>query len=364
VETDDDDLGAVQVGVEIGIHIGVGGQVEQVVGAHGREAVGQVRERGVQREQVGVGVREDQEAGAGARGSAAVVLDGQPVRPSLPVEVRELTVGKRGRWREIRLGGDHLLDVVVDREHGRLVVDRVEEDRAAVVDQLDDVGEGARSQATADREVDGVAQAPAFPLAVVQLGGDGSVTTLRVATASAGADEQLALLTEHIDHLAVCPDHHVTHERLQPCAREKPAGVRVAGGHEAVGRPGSRGRAVDRVAAGALALPRAGSQLRVSAGFAPASPAHRDKGSIAQRAGEAQPFGLDSASHRRCGSSASETTGPARRVTGAQCYRVTFQRRPRCRGTTDQSRRRTDRQRGSNSGVTPLISLDWCFTPL
>ena len=88
-----------------------------------------------------------------------------------------------------------------------------------------DVGQRAGTQAAALREVDAVAQAPALPLVVIQVGRHRGVPVLRPPAAAPGtADEELARPTGHVDGAAIRAQDQVPFSRghalvLDPCLR-------------------------------------------------------------------------------------------------------------------------------------------------
>src|SRR5581483_11088936 len=135
--------------------------------------------------------------------------------PRLPVERAEVVRREPGRRRQVRLRRDHLLDVVVQREHLLLGVERVEPDRPPVEQHQDDVRERARPEAAALRQVDGVAQLPPLPLVVVELARHAGVATFDVAAASPmRADQDLPDLPRDVDELTV----HACDEVARPAA--------------------------------------------------------------------------------------------------------------------------------------------------
>ncbi len=139
-----------------------------------------------------------------------MVVDRLTIRARLPGGRRELKRGERGRHRDARVGLEHGVDVVVEREHERLGVDGVEPERLALEEEQDHVGQRARAKAAADGEVHHVAEPPALPLVVVKVGGHRREPIVGAAAAAAGgADEELAARAGHVDEAPVRPDDQV-----------------------------------------------------------------------------------------------------------------------------------------------------------
>ena len=138
------------------------------------------------------------------------IVHGLAIRARLPGGSGELKRGQRGRRRQAGVGVQHRLDVVVERQHQRLGVHRVEPQRLAVEEEQDHVGQGAGAEAAADGQVHDVAEPAALPLVVVELGGHRREAILGApAAAAGGADEELAARPGHVDQPAVGPDDEI-----------------------------------------------------------------------------------------------------------------------------------------------------------
>ena len=139
-----------------------------------------------------------------------MVVHGLAIGTRLPGGRRELNLGERGRRRQAGVGVQHRLDVVVERQHQRLGVDGVEPQRLAVEEQQHHVGQRTGAKAAADGEVHDVAEPPALPLVVVEVGGHRRESVLRApAAAPGGAHEELAARASHVDEAPVRPDDEV-----------------------------------------------------------------------------------------------------------------------------------------------------------
>src|SRR5581483_6285372 len=165
-----------------------------------------------------MGVGEEEEALGNdlqaARTSRAAVVQVLAIRAVLPGEAGEVVVGQVWRRGEVGIGLQHPIDVVKEGQDLLLGVQRVEEDGAAVEQQQRHVGERAGPQAAALGEMDAVAQLPPLPLLVIEVHRDRGVAAIRVAAAAAsGADEQVALLADHVDGLAIGAEDEVAPQR-------------------------------------------------------------------------------------------------------------------------------------------------------
>ena len=150
-------------------------------------------------------------AGVGlAPAPEAGVVHRLAVGTRLPGGGGELVRGEGRRRRQAGVGVQHGLDVIVEGDRERVRVDRVEPLRLAVEEQERHVGEGARSEAAADRQVDDVTEPPPLPLAVEGLGRDRREAVLGAAAAAAGgADEELTPEARHVDPPPVAAHHDV-----------------------------------------------------------------------------------------------------------------------------------------------------------
>src|SRR5437764_1131764 len=83
-----------------------------------------------------------------------------------------------------------------------------------VEQQQNDIGERAGAQATADGEVNLIAEAPALPLFVIEVARHLRSSAFAVsATAAVGADKQVALLAGDVDHLSIGTKNEIAGQR-------------------------------------------------------------------------------------------------------------------------------------------------------
>ena len=213
--------------------------------ADSRKAVGQIIHCPLERQQVGIGVRDEQDFIHTLR----FWIDERPVgRPAQPVAgedrllgpgvIVEGKIGQRGRRRQKAIGGNHPVEVIVDRQNLRLVVDGLEPDAASVEEYQHHVQERARPEAAAHRELDVIADLPPFIFLLVEIDKHrGFTPILASATASPGADKQVPALRCYVNRLAIIPQDTTAVLRLRN-GHKRPDLPRGVGGGAPGGRPG------------------------------------------------------------------------------------------------------------------------------
>jgi len=119
--------------------------------------------------------------------------------------------------------------VIVEREHERGGVDRVEPERLTVEQHEDDVGERAGTETAADGEMHDVTQPPALPLVVVEIRRNRGKAVAGAAAAAAGcADEDLAARARDVHEAAVGANNEVAASRGHDGSRTIRAAMRTA----------------------------------------------------------------------------------------------------------------------------------------
>ena len=140
------------------------------------------------------------------------IVHGLSVRAPFPCGGGELVGGERGRGIGPLARADDLVDPVVERTHLLVGGHGVKPRLPALEEQHDHVGERARPEATADGQVNAIAQAPPFPFRVIELAGHGSVAVRHPAAATGvGAHEELAERSRHVDAAPVRALDDVAH---------------------------------------------------------------------------------------------------------------------------------------------------------
>src|SRR5579859_5038359 len=132
------------------------------------------------------------------------IVERMTVGSILPAKRREMQLGQARRWWQIRVRGEHRIDVVQQLENERFAIERLEIQSSPVEHEHRHVREHAWPEASADGQVDSVAPPAALPFAIVQVDRHGRVPALGVPAAAPGrAHEQMALAARHVDRLAV-----------------------------------------------------------------------------------------------------------------------------------------------------------------
>src|SRR5579859_6939532 len=132
------------------------------------------------------------------------IVERMTVGSILPTKRGEMQLGQARRGLQIRVRGEHRIDVVQQLENERFAIERLEVQGSPVEHEHRHVQEDTWPEASADGQVDPVAPPAALPFAIVQVDRHGRMPALRVpAAAPARAHEQMALSAWHIDRLAV-----------------------------------------------------------------------------------------------------------------------------------------------------------------
>ena len=167
-------------------------------------------------------------AGPGARRDAgparAIVVHRLSIGTRLPGRSGEV-VGRQFGWRRQRAAGvQHALDVLVEGEDDPIGVDGVKPLGLPVEQEQHHVGERAGPEAPPDGEVHDIAQAPALPLPVEEVGGHGGEAVLGAAAAApARAHEEVPARTRDVDEAPVGTDDEVAPPLVHP-RRPQPRG--------------------------------------------------------------------------------------------------------------------------------------------
>jgi hypothetical protein len=182
-----------------------------------REVGRQLRAGLLQRQQIGVGLREhDQGSRVGEQGSGIGLWPSAPGPcPLTPVPRKpvEEVRSELSRWRKMPFGGEERLDIIVEGDNQRAIVERMEPVGPTIEQEHGDIRQRARPQAAALVEVHRVTQLAPLPFLVVEVGWHREEAPVGVAAAAAGgADEQHPAAHAGIDHAPVDALHHIAFE--------------------------------------------------------------------------------------------------------------------------------------------------------
>ena len=208
----DDDARAVQAFGNQPLHVRFLLDAVQADGVHAGEIVGQERARGGEREQVGVGVAQQDDVGGGVVGWArrgggcggGGGFAGEQTPVVRPGVVVENEIGEVGGRRQVAVGGEHGFDVIENGEDLLAAIDRVKPDGAPVEDEQNHVCQRAGSKTTALGQVDFVAQFAAFPFGMVEVGRHRRMPAFGMSTATAcGADHEMPAVVHDVDEFSI-----------------------------------------------------------------------------------------------------------------------------------------------------------------